>query len=85
MVAQSSTAAASYRCHWIRFSSTMAANVKFRSRAAAFRVVEVTKGDPPPSGVIAEPVFRADAQGMKSAPPLLLLREDRWPQWVNFG
>ena len=26
MVAQSSTAAASYRCHWIRFSSTMAAN-----------------------------------------------------------
>ena len=51
-----------------------------------FRIVEVIKGEGPRDGTIAEEdVFRAPAAATRNAKPLLLVREDRWPHWVNFG
>lgn len=50
-----------------------------------FRVVAVIKGDTPIDSTIAGPVFRADTAAMQSQKPLLLIRDDAWPVWVNFG
>jgi hypothetical protein len=50
-----------------------------------FRVVSVIKGDTPFDSVISGPVFRADAAAMQSHKPLLLIRDDAWLVWVNFG
>jgi len=50
-----------------------------------FRVVAVIKGDTPLDSTITGPVFRADAAAMQSQKPLLLVRDDAWPVWVNFG
>lgn len=50
-----------------------------------FRVVAVIKGDTPVDSTISGPVFRADATAMQSQKPLLLIRDDAWPVWVNFG
>src|SRR5260221_1095049 len=50
-----------------------------------FRVVSVIKGDTPVGNTISGPVFRADAAAMQSQKPLLLVRDDAWPVWVNFG
>jgi len=50
-----------------------------------FRVVAVIKGDTPLDNTISAPVFRADAVAMQSQKPLLLVRDDAWPVWVNFG
>jgi hypothetical protein len=51
---------------------------------AGFRVVEVIKGQAPAEGAIgAKDVFRAPA--VTGSKPLLLVHEDRWVQWVNFG
>ncbi len=50
-----------------------------------FRVVAVIKGDTALDSTITGPVFRADAAAMQSQKPLLLIRDDAWPVWVNFG
>jgi hypothetical protein len=50
-----------------------------------FRVVSVIKGDTLVDNTISGPVFRADAAAMQSQKPLLLVRDDAWPVWVNFG
>jgi hypothetical protein len=50
-----------------------------------FRVVEVIKGERPPSDTITDSVFRADSTAMRSTKPLLLIRDDAWRWWVNFG
>jgi len=50
-----------------------------------FRVVAVIKGDTPLDSTISGPVFRADAATMQSQKPLLLVRDEAWPVWVNFG
>jgi hypothetical protein len=50
-----------------------------------FRVVSVIKGDTLLDSTISGPVFRADAVAMQSQKPLLLVRDDAWPVWVNFG
>lgn len=47
-----------------------------------FRVVAVIKGERPPGGVITGEVFRAV---MNTEKPLLLIRDDDWLRWVNFG
>jgi hypothetical protein len=47
-----------------------------------FQVVTVLKGDPPPNNKITAGVFRGVT---KSEKPLLLIRDDDWLQWVNFG
>jgi hypothetical protein len=51
----------------------------------AFRVVEVIKGERPPGDTITDTVFRADSTAMRSTKPLLLIRDDAWRWWVNFG
>jgi hypothetical protein len=50
-----------------------------------FRVVEVIKGKHPPGDTITDTVFRADPTAMQSTKPLLLIRDDAWRWWVNFG
>jgi hypothetical protein len=50
-----------------------------------FRVVEVIKGERPPGDMIVDTVFRADTTAMRSTKPLLLIRDDAWRWWVNFG
>jgi len=50
-----------------------------------FRVVEVIKGERPPGDVITDTVFRGDPTAMRSTKPLLLIRDDAWRWWVNFG
>jgi hypothetical protein len=50
-----------------------------------FRVVAVIKGDAPPDNTIAGGVYKADATAMQSKKPLLLIRDDAWRSWVNFG
>lgn len=52
---------------------------------SGFRVVAVIKGEPPAGGTITGMVFRADAKTMQSQEPLLLIRDDDWSRWVNFG
>jgi hypothetical protein len=48
-----------------------------------FQVAALIKGDPPPGNTIStDAVFRGT---MKSDKPLLLIRDDDWRQWVNFG
>jgi hypothetical protein len=48
-----------------------------------FKVVAVIKGDAPAGNAIAsDAVFRG---AMKSDKPLLLVRDNDWRQWVNFG
>jgi hypothetical protein len=54
------------------------------SDGTAFRVVAVIKGGTPKEAVIADPVFKADAS-LPTPKPLLLLRDDDWRRWVNFG
>ena len=49
------------------------------------RVVVVIKGDTRLDSTISGPVFRADAAAMQSQKPLLLVRDEAWPVWVNFG
>ncbi len=50
-----------------------------------WRVVERIKGDGLTSGsFIAEPVARLTPDSVQGK-PLLLIREDRWVQWVNMG
>jgi hypothetical protein len=51
----------------------------------AFRVVEVIKGEHPPGDTITDTVFRADSTAIRSTKPLLLIRDDAWRWWVNFG
>jgi hypothetical protein len=50
-----------------------------------FQVVEVIKGQRPPGDTITDTVFRADPTAMQSTKPLLLIRDDAWRWWVNFG
>jgi hypothetical protein len=50
-----------------------------------FRVLEVIKGEHPPGDTITDTVFRADSTAIRSAKPLLLIRDDAWRWWVNFG
>jgi hypothetical protein len=50
-----------------------------------FRVVEVIKGEHPPGDTITDTVFRADSTAIRSTKPLLLIRDDAWRWWVNFG
>jgi hypothetical protein len=50
-----------------------------------FWVVEVIKGEHPPGDTITDTVFRADPTAMRSTKPLLLIRDDAWRWWVNFG
>ena len=50
-----------------------------------FRVVEVIKGEHPPGDTITDTVFRADPTAVRSTKPLLLIRDDAWRWWVNFG
>jgi hypothetical protein len=50
-----------------------------------FRVVEVIKGAHPRGDMITDTVFRADPAAMRSTTPLLLIRDDAWRWWVNFG
>ncbi len=52
---------------------------------SGYRVVEVIKGEPPPNGMIEEGSFQADAAALRSAKPLLLVRDASWPMWVNVG
>jgi hypothetical protein len=48
-----------------------------------FKVVAVIKGDAPPGNTInIGDVFRP---ALKSDKPLLLIRDNSWRQWVNFG
>ena len=51
----------------------------------AFRVIEVIKGERPLGDRITETVFRGDATATRSTKPLLLIRDDAWRWWVNFG
>jgi hypothetical protein len=51
--------------------------------ANEFRVVAVIRGDAPPGNTINfADVFRP---ALKSDKPLLLIRDQSWRQWVNFG
>lgn len=50
-----------------------------------FRVEAVIKGELPPGGMITDTVFRADPAGLRGPKPLLLIRDDAWRWWVNFG
>jgi hypothetical protein len=51
-----------------------------------FRVVEVIRGEPPARGVIeADAIFKLDASSFATSKPLLLLRQEKWARWVNFG
>jgi hypothetical protein len=50
-----------------------------------FRVVTIIKGDAPPGNTITGSVYKADAAAMQSQKPLLLIRDDDWIRWVNFG
>jgi hypothetical protein len=50
-----------------------------------FRVLEVINGEHPPGDMITDTVFRADSTAMRSTKPLLLIRDDAWRWWVNFG
>jgi len=47
-----------------------------------FQVVAVIKGEAPPDNKITGGVFRGVTNSEK---PLLLIRDDDWIQWVNFG
>ncbi len=50
------------------------------------RVIEVIRGKAPADGIVeADAVFKLDASSFASIKPLLLLRHDKWPHWVNFG
>lgn len=49
------------------------------------RVVEAIKGDVPVGARISESVARLDEADRASGKPLLLIREDRWVQWVSMG
>lgn len=55
------------------------------AESSKFRVVTVVKGDAPPGGTITGGVYKADAAAMQSQKPLLLIRDDDWLRWVNFG
>ncbi len=59
--------------------------VLVRPEGDALRVVEVVKGDVAANTLIAEHAARVDAKALASTKPLLLIREDRWVQWVNMG
>jgi hypothetical protein len=51
-----------------------------------FRIVEVIRGEPPAGAIIeATAVFKLDASSFATTKPLLLLRQDKWAAWVNFG
>jgi hypothetical protein len=51
----------------------------------SFRVVEVIKGERPSGDVIVDAVFRGKKAAIASTKPLLLIRDDSWARWVNFG
>ena len=56
------------------------------SNGTSFHVVETIKGDTAPGAVITEKVLKADPLSVaNSHVPLLLIRDDSWPSWVNFG
>jgi len=56
------------------------------SNGTTFRVVESIKGDTAPDTVITEKVLKADPLSVaNSRVPLLLIRDDSWQNWVNFG
>jgi hypothetical protein len=59
------------------------------AEASRFRVVEVVKGERPPSGTIEGGYPRsglaADAAAPKRGEPLLLVREEPFPTWVILG
>jgi hypothetical protein len=50
-----------------------------------FRVVDVIKGERPSGDLSVDAVFRADTSAKASSKPLLLMRDDSWARWVNFG
>lgn len=49
------------------------------------RVIEVIKGGIAAGARIGEPVARLAAADLAGGKPLLLIREDRWVQWVSMG
>jgi hypothetical protein len=56
------------------------------AEGTSFRVVEVIKGNAPESGVIVDKVFRGEPVKVRGGTtPLLLIRDEGWPHWVNFG
>jgi hypothetical protein len=56
------------------------------AEGTSFRVVEVIKGDAPDGGVIIDKVFRGEPTKVRGGTtPLLLIRDESWPHWVNFG
>ena len=56
------------------------------SNGTTFKVVEVIKGDTPNGTVISEKVLKADPINVRGSKlPLLLIRDDSWDNWVNFG
>ena len=56
------------------------------AHGTSFRVVEVIKGDVRPDTIITEKVLKLDPIAVRgSQTPLLLIRDDSWPNWVNFG
>ncbi|MGJ7508658.1 hypothetical protein [Variovorax sp. GT1P44] len=59
--------------------------VLVRPEGSAYRVVDVVKGGVAVNALIDEHVARVDAAAAASPKPLLLIREDRWVQWVNMG
>ena len=59
--------------------------VMVKPEGSAFRVTDVIKGAVQANALIDEHVARLDATASVSSKPLLLIREDRWVQWVNMG
>ena len=52
----------------------------------SFRVVEIIKGDIGPDSIITGKVLKVDPIAVRgSQTPLLLIRDEEWPNWVNFG
>jgi len=59
--------------------------VMVKPEGSAFRVIDVIKGPVTVNTLIDEHVARIDAAASAASKPLLLIREDRWLQWVNMG
>lgn len=55
------------------------------SNGTSFRVVETIKGDTAAGTIITEKVLKADPLSLARRLPLLLIRDDSWSNWVNFG
>jgi hypothetical protein len=51
----------------------------------SFRVVDIIKGECRSEDLTTDSIFRANAATMESTKTFLLVRDDSWARWVNFG